>query len=332
LATTPIHQKHLKVFEDYEFFGTAGEGAQGEVMVVRHKQQRDLRACKVVKVQSSRQRELIDTEVTLLRSLQHPGILKLHEVYFDEQLPGSRRAKFYLVSELCEGGDLASRISFHDEMWKQPMPEAQAAATCQQILAALSYCHSRGVVHRDVKPENILFANRSVDSPIRIIDFGLADFVQSIRESAKEVKVPRTGAVGRLARMLPSVRGKHLLRWHERKQVMRPVGTPHYMAPEVYEGSYDQKADLFSVGIILCELLCGAHPFREPVDTPQTVREKIMSPLPVDLPGDMVESRSPEACDLCQQLLQKAPALRPSADQALNHRFAAIHGIEQPFR
>jgi len=127
------------------------------------------------------------------------------------------------------------------------MTECHVAYMMRQILSATQYCHEKAIIHRDIKPENILFVDRSSASPVKIIDFGLANFTEKIREQAKEVKIPRGGAVGRLARMLPSVNGKHLIPWHERKKVMQKAGTPHYMAPEMIEGDYDTEADLLAL-------------------------------------------------------------------------------------
>merc|ERR1719401_2453765 len=280
-----------------------------------------LRACKVVAVQTALQRELIDTEIRLLKSLNHPNIMKMHEVYFEQERDNGRvtNGNIYLVTELCEGGDLFSRILHHYERLKRPMTESHVAFMMQQILSATKYCHDLGIIHRDIKPENILFVDRSSSSPLKIIDFGLANFTEKIREQAKEVKIPKTGTMGRIARMLPPINGKHLIPYHERKKVMQKAGTPHYMAPEMIEGCYDQKADLFSIGIILCQLFTGWHPFYVPGDDEQSVRAKISAPEPVVFPREVWEPVSTDACDLCRKLLEKCPKNRLSAAQALAH-------------
>jgi len=316
----PTYIGRLAIFDDYEFIGDVGSGSFGKVMVVRHKHTKQLRACKVVAVQTALQRELIDTEIKLLKSLNHPNIMKMHEVYF-EQATEQRimNGNIYLITELCEGGDLFSRILHHYEKLKQPMTESHVAFMMQQILSATQYCHDRGIIHRDIKPENILFVDRKPSSPLKIIDFGLADFTDKIREQAKEVKIPRGGTLGRLARMLPSVNGKHLISWHERKKVMQKAGTPHYMAPEMIEGCYDQKADLFSIGIILCQLLTGWHPFYVPGDDEQSVRKKITSQEPLQFPQELWAPVSKDAQALCRDLLGRCPKIRPDAAQVLKY-------------
>eukprot|EP00928_Gymnodinium_smaydae_P039364 TRINITY_DN26907_c0_g1_i1.p1 TRINITY_DN26907_c0_g1~~TRINITY_DN26907_c0_g1_i1.p1 ORF type:complete len:917 (+),score=191.31 TRINITY_DN26907_c0_g1_i1:52-2751(+) len=318
----PTYVGRLAIFDDYEFFGDVGSGAFGKVMVVRHRLTKQLRACKVVAVQTALQQELIDTEIRLLKSLNHPNIMKMHEVYLEcatEQRVTN--GNIYIVSELCEGGDLFSRILHHYQRLNKPMTESHVAFMMQQILSATHYCHDRGIIHRDIKPENILFVDRSSSSPLKIIDFGLANFTEKIRETAKEVKVPKTGSIGRLVRMLPSMPGgKHLIPWHERKRVMQRAGTAHYMAPEMIEGCYDQKADIFSIGIILCQLLTGWHPFYvQNVDDENMVRAKISSAEPVTFPPEIWKDVSAEALNLSKLLLEKRPENRPSAAKALAH-------------
>ncbi|CAE7945338.1 CPK2, partial [Symbiodinium sp. KB8] len=329
----PTHVGRLAIFDDYLFCGDVGSGSFGKVMLVRHKSTKQLRACKVVAVQTALQRELMDNEIRLLKSLNHPHIMKMHEVYFEQASESGQVASgnIYLVTELCEGGDLFSRILHHYERLKQPMTESHVAFMMQQILSATKYCHDKGIIHRDIKPENILFVDRSASSPLKIIDFGLANFHEKIREQAKEVKVARSGTMGRLARMLPSVNGRHLIPWHERKRVMQKAGTPHYMAPEMIEGSYDHKADLFSIGIILCQLFTGWHPFYTPGDDETAVRAKISNPDPVQFPTEIWAQVSHAACDLCRKLLEKQSSKRLSAAQALAHEWFRDPSKPSPF-
>merc|ERR1719313_1482441 len=90
-------------------------------MVVRSKNTKQLRACKVMAGQTAMQRELIETEIKLVKQMNHPNIVKLYEVYFEEG-PEKRvsNGNIYLIFELCEGGDLFGRILHHYERLKQP--------------------------------------------------------------------------------------------------------------------------------------------------------------------------------------------------------------------
>ena len=107
------------------------------------------------------------------------------------------------------------------------MSEQDSAFIIRQLLSAITYCHSRGVVHRDLKPENILIDSVSKDGKIliKVIDFGAALFI--------------------------SPNGK----------ITELLGTPYYIAPEVLFGNYNEKCDIWSIGVILYILLSGSPPF-----------------------------------------------------------------------
>eukprot|EP00747_Dinoflagellata_sp_TGD_P036865 gnl/TRDRNA2_/TRDRNA2_138742_c0_seq1.p1 gnl/TRDRNA2_/TRDRNA2_138742_c0~~gnl/TRDRNA2_/TRDRNA2_138742_c0_seq1.p1 ORF type:complete len:400 (+),score=65.38 gnl/TRDRNA2_/TRDRNA2_138742_c0_seq1:64-1263(+) len=306
----------------YETCKSVGHGTFGKVLVVRCRQTKQMRACKIVVVKSEPHKDMIDNEVELLKSLDHPGIIALHHVFFECGFQTNASGlSVYLITELCNGGDLTSKIRRYYEELRHPMMEGHAACILKQILSATSYCHARGVVHRDMKPDNILFLYETSLDQVKIVDFGLADFMDRIRENAQEVKVLRQDVMGRLSRMLlPAVRGKHLIKWHERKQVMQSVGTINYMAPEVMIGDYDERADLFSIGVILCQLLTGRHPFvNSSVHNEEAVRAMISSPEPAPITGEVWSRVSAKATDLCRGLLEKSAKKRLSAEQALEH-------------
>lgn len=330
----PTYVGRLAILDEYEFLGIIGQGACGKVMAVQHRHTQQVRACKVAAVRREQERELIDTEITLLKSLNHPNIMNLHEVFFESsEHPGGER-DIYIVTELCRGGDLTSRIAYHYEWLKRPMTEGHVAYMMRQILSATRYCHSLGVIHRDVKPQNILFVNQSSGSPIKMIDFGLANFTEHIRQSAIVQEVPRRGALGKLAKMLPAVGGKELLPRHVRKQIMQRAGTPHYMAPELIAGRYDEKADLFSIGAMFCELLTGVHPFFiHGVDDEVSAKAKIASREPVVFPCEALPDHkvSRAARDLCLALLRKEPRKRLGASQALAHPWFRENSKSTPF-
>ena len=234
----PEYSGKLAIFDDYEFFDKAGQGSFGKVMVVRHKVTKQVRACKAVTIRGQQQAELIRTEINFLKLFDHPNILKLFETYFDG-------TNMYLISELCEGGSLLDRLNFHypSAAPTKLMSEGQVALIVQQILAALAVCHSLHVIHRDVKPENILFVNRSKESPLKLIDFGLATTLADAVSAAKEIKVKRKGFGANFA----CVGGCQVAR----RRVMPRAGTLNFFSPEMIRGWYNEVHDVFSVGIVL---------------------------------------------------------------------------------
>ncbi|CAK9062796.1 unnamed protein product [Durusdinium trenchii] len=323
------HDGQLEVFDNYEFISAVGSGAFGRVLRAKNRYGGQMRACKALTTSTPLERKLVDTEIAILKVLNHPHVLQLYEVYFEPSMT-DRRRKVYLITELCTGGDLLFRIAYHYQMLKSPMTEGHVAYQLRQLLSAAMYCHKRGIVHRDVKPDNVLFVDATASSPLKLIDFGLAGFAQQLRENAIEVSMPRSKSLGRLAKILPRVGA----RWfHVRKQMMQRAGTAFYMAPEMINaGVYDQKVDMFSIGAIMCEMLTGWHPFYTPnVDDAQSVQAKIVLPKPVVLPDDVFCNISEEACDVCQKLLEKDPARRLSAEQALQHAFFINPDMPTPY-
>ena len=126
----------------------------------------------------------------------------------------------YLIMELCTGGELFDRIVENTENGVQ-FTEKQAAEIFKQMMSAINYCHKNGIVHRDLKPENLLYLNKDENSPIKVIDFGMSKRFDS----------------------------KHFM--------SEKVGTAYYISPEVLQGKYDEKCDIWSAGVILYIIICG---------------------------------------------------------------------------
>lgn len=162
------------------------------------------------RIQKDQVDELVN-EITIMRRLDHPYVLKLYEVYHVKR-------KLWLVTELLGGGDLASRK--HSEHGTKNVIE--------QVLRALVYLHRMGVVHRDIKLENILYENNSQNATVRLIDFGLSR------------KFDRTTVMGDYAR------------------------TPYTLTPEAASTGHryaTDKSDVWAVGIIAFIMLSGEFPF-----------------------------------------------------------------------
>eukprot|EP00403_Amphidinium_massartii_P038403 CAMPEP_0178438870 /NCGR_PEP_ID=MMETSP0689_2-20121128/35832_1 /TAXON_ID=160604 /ORGANISM="Amphidinium massartii, Strain CS-259" /LENGTH=862 /DNA_ID=CAMNT_0020061319 /DNA_START=94 /DNA_END=2678 /DNA_ORIENTATION=- len=328
----PQHIGKMKVFEDYEFLGSAGSGSFGQVLIVRHMKTGAVRACKRIPVETPLERELVETEINLLRQLNHPNIMRFFESYGEGC---GQNGNVYLMVELCKGGDLFSRILHHYQHIKKPMTEAQVGFYIAQILSALHYCHTRSpsaIIHRDLKPENVLFLDQTAKSPLKVIDFGLANSRNRLDASAKEVKQPKTGFVGLVARALPIIGSKPLIEPHTKRKQMQRAGTAPYMAPEMIEGEYDERVDIFSAGVILYQLLTGKNPFYEPgTDDEKRVREKISSPVPAEFPPDVWADVTKDAQDLTRKMLEKNPRKRLSAAEALSHHWVQDPSKPSPF-
>jgi serine/threonine protein kinase len=155
-------------------------------------------------------------EAEIGRRLDHPGILKIIDV--DDK----DKSRPYLVMEFLEGQTLEKVMQR-----TRPLPEGDALRIVSQILDALDYLHQQGVVHRDLKPQNIMICN---DGSVRIMDFGIAKAAESRRIT--------------FGGFSPT------------------MGTPDYMAPEQVKGQRgDKQTDIYSVGAILYEMVTGRVPF-----------------------------------------------------------------------
>eukprot|EP00826_Nyctotherus_ovalis_P010804 TRINITY_DN12828_c0_g2_i4.p1 TRINITY_DN12828_c0_g2~~TRINITY_DN12828_c0_g2_i4.p1 ORF type:complete len:479 (-),score=99.03 TRINITY_DN12828_c0_g2_i4:215-1651(-) len=146
----------------YLFKEMVGKGGFGKVRKVQDRVTGQELAMKVIPKKSvhSLSVELIENEIEVLKRLDHPNIIKLYEFAQDTE-------SYYLITELCKGGELFDRISK-----MKNFSEMDAARIMRSVISAVSYCHNINVVHRDLKPENILFDSKGEDAIIKVIDFG----------------------------------------------------------------------------------------------------------------------------------------------------------------
>ncbi|KAK8702389.1 hypothetical protein V6N13_020745 [Hibiscus sabdariffa] len=214
--------------------------------------------------------EDVRREVKILKALSgHKHLVQFYDACEDAN-------NVYIVMELCEGGELLDRILARGGRYT----EEDAKAIVVQILSVVSFCHLQGVVHRDLKPENFLFTSGGEDADMKLIDFGLSDFIR------------------------PDERLNDI------------VGSAYYVAPEVLHRSYSLEADIWSIGVITYILLCGSRPFW--ARTESGIFRSVLRSDPNfdDLPWPSV---SPEAKDFVKRFLNKDYRKRMTAAQALTH-------------
>ena len=160
-----VSQSNKKPSDDYKRLNFLGEGSYAAVYCVENRITGSKRAMKVISKNENcsedDDREILN-EINILRTLDHPNILKIFEFY-------SSKESYSIVTELCQGGEL-----FQEIIDRGPFNETYAAYVMLQILSAINYCHGMKIVHRDLKPENILIVERdSSGRPrIKIADFG----------------------------------------------------------------------------------------------------------------------------------------------------------------
>ncbi|PON81203.1 Serine/threonine protein kinase [Trema orientale] len=239
--------------------------------------------------------EDVRREVKILKALSgHRNLVKFYDAFedannvyikFDPNL-----VPICLLLRLCEGGELLDRILSRGGRYT----EEDAKTIVVQILSVVAFCHLQGVVHRDLKPENFLFTTRDEDAPLKVIDFGLSDFIRPVTLYSQNLS-SCTSADQRLNDI---------------------VGSAYYVAPEVLHRSYNTEGDLWSIGVITYILLCGSRPFW--ARTESGIFRSVLRADPNfdDSPWPDV---SPEGKDFVKRLLNKDHRKRMTAVQALTH-------------
>jgi eukaryotic-like serine/threonine-protein kinase len=275
---------------DYEILGVLGAGGMGKVYKVRNVISDRIEAMKVLLANLAGQKELADRflrEIKLLAALNHPNIASLHSaLMLDNQL--------VMLMEYVDGVTLASRLQ------SGPIPPADAINYSEQILSALGYAHKMNVIHRDVKPSNMMLTPQGV---VKLMDFGIA-------RPNNDVGMTLTGTT---------------------------LGSLNYMSPEQVRGSeVDARSDLYSFGVSLYEMVTGQLPFQgnsnysvmsahiqqvppPPInlqpDLPKGMNEIILMSMAKD-PKDRFQSADAFANAL-KSVLTSAPAARPAIAPAV---------------
>ena len=266
-----------------------GEGAMGAVYRGVHEGTGEVVAVKILHLKYALEREFVQRfrrEAKILRRLRHPNTVRILD---DGQMEDG---SLYLVMELLEGRGLDQALQSDG-----PWPLDRAIPLVLRVARALEEAHRLGVVHRDLKPENIFLARRPDGSEIpKLLDFGLA-------------KLDRSGDTSAL--------------WHTLDGDI--LGTPAFMAPEQSFGEpLDGRADIYSLAVILYELLTGELPFEDgPLPSSQVARH-MNEPIPID---GRVEGLTfpPELWPVLARALQKLPDDRFSTAGELAEALLALH-------
>ena len=207
-----------------------GKGAMAEVYKVWHQDLHRHEAMKVLPPALTHDRSFVERflrEARTAAGLHHPNIATVYTV------SGADAPQPYFTMELLEGGDLADLIEARGRFSLE-----QASPILRQIAAALDYAHGRGLMHRDVKPANVMLTASGETHDIKVVDFGLA----RAQEAQGGTRMTQTGMI---------------------------VGTPEYMSPE-QGGSgapVDHRTDIYALGVVAYEMLCGEPPFKAARDT-----------------------------------------------------------------
>lgn len=173
--------KKVTSFQDlndtYEILETLGRGRFGLVKVCQNKETKRKAAIKIMskKTMNPNDIQLIRTEIEILKICQHPNIIRLYDVFENQEYIYISKSQIIkiIVMELCLGGDLFTYL----ENRKFTIPETRAVELVHKLSTAVYYLHSYGITHRDLKPENILMTNTTDIADLRLVDFGLSKII-----------------------------------------------------------------------------------------------------------------------------------------------------------
>ena len=282
---TFILQGEGRFSTNYNKIKELGAGSFAKVYLVQNKRTKEIYACKELNKNKINNLVSLKEEINIMSKCDHPNIIKLLEVY-------ENPLTIELIMEQCQGGCVFDNLVNKIKSDGKAYSERDAAVIFKQIMSAINYCHDQGICHRDLKLENVLFLTKDKNSPIKLIDFGLSKYI-------KRKKIHPKG-------------GK---KDHGAMKMKLKVGSPHYISPEVLNGTYTQKCDIWSAGVMLYVMLVGYFPFDG--DTHKEMFEAIKRKK-FDFDDKQWNNISNEAKDLIKHMLCDEDK-RYNVENVLNH-------------
>jgi len=256
---------------NYQIKSKLGEGGMGSVYLAVHPLIGKQVALKVLHAEFASNRDVVArffTEAKSVNDIQHPNIVDI--VDYGELHTAENGEMVYFIMEFLDGESLSNIIRT-----QAPLPPERALAICMQIADALGASHQSGVVHRDLKPDNVILIQRGRQSDfVKVLDFGIAKLTGDQPGSRRT----RTGIV---------------------------MGTPAYMSPEQCEGrgNVDHRTDIYALGILLYEMITGRVPFTGEGYGEVLVKHLTQSPTR----PSTIRAVSPYVEAVCLKALEKSP-------------------------
>jgi eukaryotic-like serine/threonine-protein kinase len=267
----------IKRIGDYEILSELGAGGMGKVYKVRNVISDRIEAMKILLPDLAGRQELAARflrEIKLLASLNHPNIAQLRTAFTNDN-------QLVMIMEYVEGVSMATRLS------GSSISVADALNYIDQVLSALSYAHQQNVIHRDIKPGNMMLTPQGV---VKVMDFGIA-------RSSTDLTLTMAGT---------------------------SLGTINYMSPEQVKGeATDQRSDLYSVGVCLYEMVTGKKPFEAGSDYSIMAAHVNEAPRP---PVEIQPGLSAALNEIILMAIAKDPARRFQTADAFRNALNSVRG------
>jgi serine/threonine protein kinase/Tfp pilus assembly protein PilF len=267
----------------YEVMEKLGEGAMGEVYRARQVAVGRMVALKLIHSATTLSAESaarFQREMKLSAKIEHANTIRVYDF-------GTWQGKLYLAMELVRGNSLRTEL-----LQSGRLDLARIVRIGTQVARGLAAAHSEDVVHRDLKPDNVMLVEQYGERDlVKVLDFGIA---KSLSEP-EEARMTGQGAI---------------------------IGTPQYMSPEQAMGQrLDERSDLYSLGIMLFEMAAGRVPFEAPSITAMLVAHATQPPPAL---ADVLPGADPGLAQLVAELLQKEPSARPRSALEVEARLYAL--------
>ncbi|CAK4069406.1 unnamed protein product [Aphanomyces euteiches] len=203
--------------DEYDKIRELGRGSHGEAILVQHQTTKELAVAKSIRI--GRDDSQAVEEAQLLQSLNHPNIIRFIRIVHE---PNARLS--WLIMEYADGGDLSAFTAQSQPKCEQPLHDCEIMRIFIQVCLALAYLHSKNILHRDIKPQNVFLNGQGI---VKLGDFGIAKALSHTLDVAQT-----------------------------------QIGTPLYLSPEICQGDdYNAKSDMWGLGCILYELITLKSPF-----------------------------------------------------------------------
>ena len=269
-SSNVIFKLKTDVYDTYTKLKDIQSGTTGSVSKILHKELNIQRALKNIKFKENPKfLNEAKREISILKNLDHPNIVKIYEYYEKEN------DNIDIVMELIDGQELFDKL-----MKVSHFTEQQTAIIMFQIFSSIKYCHDNGIIHRDIKAENIIIQDEK-QLYVKLIDFGSCEILTNTKLTTNY-----------------------------------KVGSPSYIAPEILNGEeYDYCCDIWSLGVLMYYLLCGNKPF-----TGNTEEEiyKAIKTKELKFKDKIWDNISNEAKNLIKNMLVKNRKKRININQVLN--------------